>query len=136
MHAVLLWGNVSLRWGVVRRTQACLLVWPLWHGCWRARPPPPAAAVLGHTQSPPAAKPPYKEKANKVVGAKGVQFVPYGFVIDCAALTDVPEKAVSMLRRSRRRRRFRSGLWTSAVGGSERRLWQPVTDGAVPQRPP
>jgi hypothetical protein len=30
-------------------------------------------------------------KGNEVVGANGVQFVPYGFVIDCTSLTDVPE---------------------------------------------
>jgi hypothetical protein len=40
--------------------------------------------------TPPAATPPYKVKGNQVVGANGVQFVPYGFVIDCMALTDVP----------------------------------------------
>jgi len=49
-----------------------------------------AAAVPAHTQPPPAATPPFKVKANKVVGTNGVQFVPYVFVIDCAALTDVP----------------------------------------------
>ena len=48
------------------------------------------AAVPAHTQARPAATPPFKVKANKVVGTNGVQFVPYGFVIDCAALTDVP----------------------------------------------
>src|SRR5437763_4260691 len=48
------------------------------------------AAVPARTQARPAATPPFKVKANKVVGTNGVQFVPYGFVIDCAALTDVP----------------------------------------------
>lgn len=42
------------------------------------------------SQAPTAATPPYKVKGNKVVGTNGVQFVPYGFVIDCMALTDVP----------------------------------------------
>jgi hypothetical protein len=42
------------------------------------------------SQAPTAATAPYKVKGNKVVGTNGVQFIPYGFVIDCMALTDVP----------------------------------------------
>ena len=40
--------------------------------------------------TPTAARPPYRVKGNEVVGTNGVRFVPYGFVIDCMALTDVP----------------------------------------------
>lgn len=50
-----------------------------------------SASVPVRLQAPTAAAPPYKVKGNKVVGANGVQFVPYGFVIDCTSLTDVPE---------------------------------------------
>jgi hypothetical protein len=46
--------------------------------------------VVARSQTPVAATPPDKVKGNAVVGANGVQFVPYGFVIDCMALTDVP----------------------------------------------
>lgn len=46
------------------------------------------ARVTARTQRPVAAAPPYTVKGNKVVGANGVRFVPYGFVIDCPALTD------------------------------------------------
>lgn len=49
-----------------------------------------SAPLPARTQAPIAATPPYKVKGNKVVGANGVQFVPYGFVIDCSSLRDVP----------------------------------------------
>jgi Cellulase (glycosyl hydrolase family 5) len=49
------------------------------------------APVLAPSRATPiAATPPYKVKGHEVVGTNGAQFVPYGFVLDCPALTDVP----------------------------------------------
>lgn len=53
--------------------------------------PGASASAPVRPQAPTAAAPPYTVTGNEVVGANGVQFVPYGFVIDCTSLTDVPE---------------------------------------------
>ncbi|HZO76667.1 MAG TPA: cellulase family glycosylhydrolase, partial [Solirubrobacteraceae bacterium] len=50
-----------------------------------------SASAPVRSQMPTAASPPYRVRGNEVVGTNGVQFVPYGFVIDCTSLTDVPE---------------------------------------------
>jgi Cellulase (glycosyl hydrolase family 5) len=47
----------------------------------------PASSV---SQSSRAATPPYTVVKNRLLGSNGVRFVPYGFVIDCMALTDDP----------------------------------------------
>lgn len=53
----------------------------------------PASSI---SQNSGPALPPYTVMHNRVMGSNGVRFVPYGFVIDCMALTDVPVNELCM----------------------------------------